>query len=145
MLEDGESVSGRRGGGRWRQHSGVLVAMRWRELPTPARFPWADGGESIGTTVIGVPKRILRKRFPTRARSAVLAETPLLLGDNLLPLLVLALGGAMAVGSILALVRPPAKPTREGDLPRAPLVRTVIFASVGLLAALWAFASLVAG
>ena len=75
----------------------------------------------------------------------MLAETPLLLGDNLLPLLVLALGGAMAVGSILALVRPPAKPTREGDLPRAPVVRTVIFASVGLLAALWAFASLVAG
>ena len=75
----------------------------------------------------------------------MLAETPLLLGDNLLPLLVLALGGAMAVGSILALVRPPTTPTREGDLPRAPLVRTVIFASVGLLAALWAFASLVAG
>jgi hypothetical protein len=75
----------------------------------------------------------------------VLAETTLLLGDNLLPLLVLALGGAMAVGSILALVRPPAAPTQQGDLQRAPVVRTVTFASIGLLAALWAFASLVAG
>ena len=75
----------------------------------------------------------------------MLAETTLLLGDNLLPLLVLALGGAMAVGSILALVRPPAAPTHEGDLPRAPVVRTVAFASIGLLAALWAFASLIAG
>ena len=75
----------------------------------------------------------------------MLAETPLLLGDNLLPLLVLALGGAMAVGSVLALVRPPVTPTHKGDLPRAPLARTVMFASIGLLAALWAFASLVAG
>ena len=78
-------------------------------------------------------------------RLSVLAETTLLLGDNLLPLLVLALGGAMAVGSVLALVRPPATPTREGDLARAPVVRTMTFASIGLLAALWAFASLVAG
>ncbi|MEO5838188.1 MAG: hypothetical protein ABIQ73_20635 [Acidimicrobiales bacterium] len=75
----------------------------------------------------------------------MLAETTLLLGDNLLPLLVLALGGAMAVGSILALVRPPTAPTQEGDLSRAPVLRTVIFAAIGLLAALWAFASLVAG
>ena len=75
----------------------------------------------------------------------MLAETTLLLGDDLLPLLVLALGGAMAVGSVLALVRPPQSPTREGDLQRAHVVRTVIFAGIGLLAALWAFASLVAG
>ena len=75
----------------------------------------------------------------------MLAETPLLLGDNLLPYLVLALGGAMAVGSILALVRPPAAPAQKGDLARAPVARTVTFALIGLLAALWAFASLVAG
>jgi hypothetical protein len=75
----------------------------------------------------------------------VLADTPLLLGDNLLPLLVLALGGAMAVGSVLALVRPPAAPARKGDLERAPVARTVTFALIGLLAAVWAFASLVAG
>ena len=75
----------------------------------------------------------------------MLAETTLLLGDNLLPYLVLALGGAMAVGSTLALVRPPPAPPQKGDLARAPVARTVTFALIGLLAALWAFASLVAG
>jgi hypothetical protein len=75
----------------------------------------------------------------------VLADTQLLLGNNLLPYLVLALGGAMAVGSTLALVRPPTSPPQKGDLPRAPVARTVTFALIGLLAALWAFASLVAG
>ena len=75
----------------------------------------------------------------------MLADTPLLLGDNLLPLLVLALGAAMAVGSVLALVRPPAAPTRKGDLEHAPVARTLTFALIGWLAAVWAFASLVAG
>ena len=46
----------------------------------------------------------------------VLAEQ-LLLGDNLLPLLVLALGAAMVVGNGLALLRPPPRP---GELERAP-------------------------
>jgi hypothetical protein len=84
-------------------------------------------------------------RRPVDARSVVLADTTLLLGDNLLPYLVLALGGAMAVGSTMALIRPPVAPTQKGDLPRAPVVRTVTFALIGFLAALWAFASLVAG
>ena len=41
------------------------------------------------------------------------------LGDDLLPLLVLALGGALAFGNLLAIVRPPSNPG-EGDLERAP-------------------------
>jgi hypothetical protein len=65
-------------------------------------------------------------------------------GPDLLAYLVLALGSSMAVGSILALVRPPAD-HKEGDLERAPVVRSVAFASVGVLAALWALASLVSG
>ena len=91
------------------------------------------------------PKKDLEEKIPLPARSAVLAETQLLLGDNLLPYLVLALGGAMAVGSVLALVRPPEAPPQKGDLSRAPVARTVAFALIGFLAALWAFASLVAG
>ena len=75
----------------------------------------------------------------------MLADTTLLLGDDLLPLLVLALGGAMAVGSVLALVRPPSQPNNPRDLVQAPLGRTLAFAAVGLLAAMWAIASLVAG
>ena len=62
-------------------------------------------------------------------------------GPDILAYLVLALGAAMAVGSILAVVRPP-ESRREGDLEQAPVVRSVVFALVGLLAALWALGSL---
>lgn len=66
------------------------------------------------------------------------------LGDNLLPYLVLALGGAMFVGNTLAVVRPPDRP-RDGELERAPVGRSMVMAGIGLVAALWALASLVAG
>jgi hypothetical protein len=68
----------------------------------------------------------------------------MLLGENLLPLLVLAFGAAMAVGSALALVRPPDKHD-EGDLVRPPLGRSLVMIVIGSIAALWALASLVAG
>lgn len=74
----------------------------------------------------------------------LLADTGFLLGDNLLPLLVLALGGAMAFGNILAIVRPPAT-RKEGDLEAAPRGRSITMAAVGLIAALWALASLLKG
>jgi hypothetical protein len=66
------------------------------------------------------------------------------LGEDLLAYLVLAIGGAMAVGSILAIVRPPER-VKEGDLPAAPVGRSVAFAVVGAVGAIWALASLVAG
>jgi hypothetical protein len=66
------------------------------------------------------------------------------LGEDLLAYLVLAIGGAMAVGSIAALVKPPAQRT-EGDLERAPVARSVVFALIGLVGAIWALASLIAG
>lgn len=65
------------------------------------------------------------------------------LGEDLLPYLVLALGGALLVGNLLALVRPPAR--KEGNLERPPIGRTLVMAAVGAAAALWAVASLVAG
>ena len=68
----------------------------------------------------------------------------MLLGDDLLPLLVLALGAAMVFGNVLALVRPPANP-KEGELERAPRGRSISMAAVGLVAALWALASLIRG
>ncbi|MEA3019289.1 MAG: hypothetical protein QOI47_813 [Actinomycetota bacterium] len=68
----------------------------------------------------------------------------MLLGDDLLPLLVLAFGAAMAIGSGLALVRPPKQPG-EGELERPPLARSVTMIAIGSMAALWAAASLVAG
>ncbi len=63
------------------------------------------------------------------------------LGDNLLPLLVLAIGGALAVGNVLAVVRPPAS-RRDGDLSRAPVARSLGMAAVGAVAAVWALASM---
>lgn len=68
----------------------------------------------------------------------------MLLGDDLLPLLVLAFGAAMAVGSGLALVRPPDK-RGEGELERPPLARSLTMIGIGVVAAVWAIASLVAG
>ena len=65
------------------------------------------------------------------------------LGEDLLAWLVLALGAAMAVGSVLAVVRPPTE-ARQGDLARAPITRSLIMAAVGTLAAIWAVASLIA-
>lgn len=63
---------------------------------------------------------------------------------DLLPLMVMALGGAMAVGNLVALVRPPEGPGRkESDLPRPPVARTLVYAAIGLVAALWALASMV--
>lgn len=67
-----------------------------------------------------------------------------LLGDDLLEWILLALGGALLVGNILALIRPPAK-LDEGDLERAPVLRSLLFALIGGIAAVWALASLVAG
>ena len=66
------------------------------------------------------------------------------LGEDLLAYLVLAIGGAMAVGSILAVVRPPEQ-VKEGDLEAAPIGRSIAFAVIGLVGALWALASLVTG
>lgn len=65
------------------------------------------------------------------------------LGKDLLAYLVLALGGALAVGNTLAIVKPPEKAKSEGDLERAPIARSVAMAVVGTVAALWALASLI--
>jgi hypothetical protein len=66
------------------------------------------------------------------------------LGEDLLAYLVLALGAAMAVGSLVALVRPPEAP-REGELARAPVTRSLVMIALGTVAAIWALASLLAG
>lgn len=65
------------------------------------------------------------------------------LGDNLLAWLTLALGGALFVGNVLAVVKPPQARRSEADLAKAPVVRSLVMAAVGLVAAVWAFASLV--
>jgi len=66
------------------------------------------------------------------------------LGKDLLAYLVLALGGALAVGNGLALVRPPPEP-KDGELAQAPMGRSLVMIAIGLLAAVWALASLLTG
>jgi hypothetical protein len=62
------------------------------------------------------------------------------LGDDLLAYLVLALGAALFVGNLMALVKPP--PPKEGDLAKAPIGRSVLMGLIGLVAAIWSLASL---
>jgi hypothetical protein len=65
------------------------------------------------------------------------------LGKDLLAWLVLALGGALLFGNVMAVVRPPEKKRSDDDLEKAPVARSLGMAAVGLVAALWALASLV--
>jgi hypothetical protein len=68
----------------------------------------------------------------------------LFLGDQLMQYIVLALGGAMVLGTGLALVKPRPE-TKEGELDRPPLGRSLVFMAIGLVAAVWALATLVHG
>jgi hypothetical protein len=63
------------------------------------------------------------------------------LGDDLLTWLVMALGGALFAGNLLALIKPP--PPKEGDLAKAPVARSIVMGVIGLVAAVWALASLI--
>ncbi len=65
-------------------------------------------------------------------------------GEDILAQLVLALGAAMAVGSTLALVRAPRR-RGDADLDRPPVARSVVMIAVGVVAAVWALASLTSG
>jgi hypothetical protein len=46
------------------------------------------------------------------------------LGDDLLAWLILALGGALCAGNVMALIKPP--PPRDGDLAKAPIGRRAL-------------------
>ena len=67
------------------------------------------------------------------------------LGEDLLAWLVLALGGALFVGNLLAVVKPPEQRRDDADLERAPVVRSLVMAAVGFVAAAWALGSLIVG
>ena len=69
--------------------------------------------------------------------------TPLFLGEDLVTYLLLALGGALFVGNLAAVLKPPAKP-QEGELRRAPVGRSLVMAAIGFAAAVWALASFIA-
>jgi hypothetical protein len=70
--------------------------------------------------------------------------------DEVLRELLVAMGGALFVGNLLALLRrrTPAVLTEEGEegeaLRRAPVGRTVAYMVIGLVVAFWGLASLLA-
>jgi len=66
------------------------------------------------------------------------------LGEDLLAWLVLAFGGAMFVGNLAAISRPREAPREEGELTRAPKVRSIAMALLGLFVAAWALFTLIA-
>lgn len=65
------------------------------------------------------------------------------LGDDIVVLLVLALGGALAVGNLLALVRPREDP-ETGEAQRPPMAPSIVMIVLGSVATIWALVSLVA-
>jgi hypothetical protein len=65
------------------------------------------------------------------------------LGKDLIVWLLLALGGALFVGNVMALVKPPAAPRAEDDLERAPRSRSIVMAAIGFVVAIAALAALV--
>ncbi|HZQ79455.1 MAG TPA: hypothetical protein VFE55_19150 [Acidimicrobiia bacterium] len=70
--------------------------------------------------------------------------------DEVLRELLVALGAALFVGNLMALIRrraPAPPPGSEDDhaLPQAPIARTVAYLLIGFVIAVWGIASLVAG
>ena len=82
-------------------------------------------------------------RYPAGVLPLLAAsDTGAFLGDDLLPYLVLAMGGALLAGNVAAIVKPPAQARGEDDLEKAPIGRSVFMAVLGAVAAIWALASL---
>jgi len=110
--------------GRFHRHSPIDLGSRQLEQFFPRNV--VDGEEPTG--------------LPRPLVPGVLA---LFLGEDLLPWLVLAIGAALAIGTLLALIRPQ-RQGDQGDLERPPLARSVVMIALGTVAAVWGLASLIA-
>ena len=66
----------------------------------------------------------------------------MVLGENLIEWLLLALGGAMALGNLAAFVRPP-RQSGGTDLDRPPLWRGLSYLARGGVVGVWALAGLI--
>lgn len=63
--------------------------------------------------------------------------------DQVLLELLAAIGAALFLGNLLALVRRRREPAGAADLDRAPIGRTVLYLVVGFVVMLWSVGSLV--
>jgi hypothetical protein len=68
---------------------------------------------------------------------------PMFLGEDLIVWLLLAMGGALFAGNVMALIRPPDTPHDEQDLDAAPRRRTVLMAAIGFVVAVAALGGLI--
>jgi len=64
------------------------------------------------------------------------------LGKDLIIWLLLALGGALFAGNLMAVIRPPDAPKAEGDLEHAPRARSLAMAALGFVVAIAALGAL---
>ena len=69
----------------------------------------------------------------------------MVLGEDFIVWMLLALGGAMFLGNLLAVVKPREARQTDTDLDRAPRGRSIAMAVLGLVVALAALGSLVLG
>jgi hypothetical protein len=67
----------------------------------------------------------------------------MLFGKDFIVWMLLALGGALFVGNLMALIRPPVAPKGDTDLQQAPRARSIAMGLVGLVVAITALAALV--
>jgi hypothetical protein len=65
-------------------------------------------------------------------------------GEDLIVWLLLALGGALFIGNLMAVVRPPDAPRKEGELSEAPRARSLTMSGIGLVVAIAALGALIA-
>ncbi len=63
------------------------------------------------------------------------------LGEDILAQLVLAIGGALAGGTAMALIRPRPN-TKDGELDKPPMGRSLLQIAIGLVVVIWALVSL---
>lgn len=66
------------------------------------------------------------------------------LGEDLLAWLLLALGGALGVGNVLAIFRPPLDP-ETGEPREVRTSRSAAMAAIGFIVAIWGLATLIKG
>ena len=72
----------------------------------------------------------------------ILSENANFLGDDLIVWLLLALGGALLAGNVMALIRPPEQRS-ESDLAAAPRGRSILMAVIGLVVVVAALGGLI--
>ena len=75
------------------------------------------------------------------ASSDSLVDLSEFLGEDILVWLMLAVGGALALGTATALVKPKTD-IGEDELERPPLGRSLLQIGIGLVVVIWALASL---